>query len=56
MSDDFTPKSHCENFVKLQRQDSFHVKNLKFHFEIHRQIFAQNVDQTIIWLKINYFL
>ena len=31
MSDDFTPKSHNENFVKLQGQDSFHVKKLKFH-------------------------
>ena len=53
MSDDFTPKSHDENFVKLQRQDSFHVKKLKFHFEIHRQIFAPKVVQTIILLKIN---
>ena len=43
MSDNFTPKCHDENFVKLQRQDSFHVKKLKFHFEIHRQIFAQNM-------------
>ena len=48
MSDDFTPKSHRENFVKLQRHDSFHVKKLKFHFEIHRQILAPNVVQTII--------
>ena len=28
MSDDFTPKFHDENFVKLQC--SFHVKKLKF--------------------------
>ena len=48
MSDDFTPKSHRENFVKLQRQDSFHMKKLKFYFEIHRQIFAPKVVQTII--------
>ena len=48
MSDNFTQKSHYENFVKLQCQDSFHVKKLKFHFEIHRQIFAPNVIQTII--------
>ena len=53
MSDDFTPKSHRENFVKLQRQDSFHVKKLELHFEIHRQIFAPKVVQTIILLKIN---
>ena len=48
MTDDFTPKSHDENFVKLQRQDSFHMKKLKFHFEIHCQIFAPNMAQTII--------
>ena len=48
MSDDFMQKSHNENFVKLQRQDSFHVKELKFHFEIHHQIFAPNMVQTII--------
>ena len=48
MSDDFTPKSHLENLIKLQRQDSFHEKKLKFHFEIQRQIFAPNVVQTII--------
>ena len=48
MSDDFTPKSHLENFIKLQRQDSFHEKKLKFHFEIHHQIFAPDVVQTII--------
>ena len=48
MSDDFTPKSHHENFVKLQRQDSFHVKKLKIHFENYCQIFAPNVVQTII--------
>ena len=53
MSDDFTPKFHYENFVKLQRQDSFHVKKLKFHFEIHSHIFAPNMAQTIILLKIN---
>ena len=49
MSDDFTPKCHTENFVKLQRQDS----KLKFHFEIFSQIFAPDVVQTIIRLKIN---
>ena len=43
MSGDIMPKSHNENFVKLQGQDSFHVKKLKFNFEIHRQIFAPNV-------------
>ena len=32
----------------IQRQDSFHVKKLKFHFEIHSQIFAPNVVQTMI--------
>ena len=48
MSDDFTLKSDDENFVKLQRQDSFHMKKLKFHFEIHCEIFAPNVVQTII--------
>ena len=53
MSDDFTPKSHKNFFVKLQRQDSFHVKKLKIHFENYCQIFATNVVQTIIWLKIN---
>ena len=53
MSDDFTLKSHDENFVKLQHQDSFHVKKLKFHFEIHHQIFAPKVVQTISLLKIN---
>ena len=30
MSDDFTPKSHNGNFVKLQRQDSFHMKKIEF--------------------------
>ena len=34
MSTDFTPKSHDENFVKLQRQISFHAKKLKY-FETH---------------------
>ena len=53
---DFLLKSHNLNSIKLQHQVSFHVKKLKFYFEIHRQIFAQNVAQTIIWLKINYFL
>ena len=53
MSDDFKPKSQDENSVKLQHQDSFHMKKLKFHFEIHCQIFAPNMVQTIIWLKIN---
>ena len=48
MSDDFMLKSHDENFVKFKRQDSFHVKKLKFHFEIHCQIFAPNVVQTIL--------
>ena len=32
----------------IQRQDSFHVKKLKFHFEIQCQIFTPNVIQTII--------
>ena len=53
MSDDFMPKTHHENFIKLQNQDSFHVNNLKFHFKIHCQIFAPNMVQIIIWLKIN---
>ena len=48
ISDNFTSKYHDENFVKLQHQDSFHAKKLKFHFEIHRQILAPNVVQTII--------
>ena len=43
MSDDFTPKSHYENFIKLQR----HVKNSKFHFENYCQICAPNVVGTI---------
>ena len=53
MSDNFTPKSHDENFVKLQRQDSFHEKKLNFYFKIHGQFYAPNVVQTIILLKIN---
>ena len=48
MSDDSTLKSHHENFIKLQCQDSFHMKKLNFHFEIYRQNFAPNVVQTII--------
>ena len=53
MSDDFTPRSHNKILFNLQHQDSFHVKKLKFHFEIHRQIFTPNVVQIIIWLKTN---
>ena len=48
ISDDFTPKSHDENFVKLQCQDSFHMKKLEITIEFHRQILNPNLAQTII--------
>ena len=52
MSDDFTLKSHDENFINLQRQDSFHVKKLKFYFEIHRQIFILRFLSLDFWREI----
>ena len=33
-SDELTLKSQDDNSIKLQHNDSFHVKKLKFHFEI----------------------